>query len=216
MWSSSRPGRRDDDLGAGAERALLRPHVDAADHRDRRDADVVAERQRLLVDLHRELARRRRGPARGILPCGLPFSRWRIGSRNAAVLPVPVDAQPIRSRPGQDDRDGLGLDGVGRVYPMSAHRFGECRNEVELVSRHARRSQLAWSAASTHREGRSQRPGVIGERYCHNRVTIHPPPRGSRRRGIPCQVDRASLVSGNDRRDTLRPSPGPRPMIRRT
>ena len=52
-------GRRDHDLRPGAERALLRPHVDAADDRHRRDADVVAERQRLLVDLQRQLARRR-------------------------------------------------------------------------------------------------------------------------------------------------------------
>src|SRR5439155_14350658 len=64
------PRRRDDDLGAGAERALLRPHVDAADDRYRREPDVVAERERLLVDLQRQLTRRRENErvARAALP----------------------------------------------------------------------------------------------------------------------------------------------------
>jgi hypothetical protein len=52
------PGRRHDDLRAASERALLGTHLDPAHHGHRRQADVVAERQRLLVDLQGQLARR--------------------------------------------------------------------------------------------------------------------------------------------------------------
>src|SRR5439155_8749293 len=47
------------------------------------------------------------------------YRRCRIGSRNAAVLPVPVDAQPIRSRPARITGIASAWIGVGRVYPMS-------------------------------------------------------------------------------------------------
>ena len=112
--------RRHDDLGAGAQRPLLRPHVDAAHDRHRRQADVVAERQRLLVDLHGQLARRREDQGPAHVRAGRCCSRCRIGSRNAAVLPVPVEAQPIRSRPARATGMASAWIGVGRVYPMSA------------------------------------------------------------------------------------------------
>src|SRR5213593_1146906 len=54
------------------------------------------------------------------LPRAVPACRrCRIGSRNAAVLPVPVDAQPIRSRPARITGIASAWIGVGRVYPMS-------------------------------------------------------------------------------------------------
>ena len=45
-----------------------------------------------------------------VVPRGLPISWCRIGSRNAAVLPLPVIAQASRSLPGQRGRDGVGLN----------------------------------------------------------------------------------------------------------
>ena len=53
------PGRRDHDVDPGAERVLLRPHRDAAEHRRAGERRVDRERVELLEDLRGELARRR-------------------------------------------------------------------------------------------------------------------------------------------------------------
>jgi hypothetical protein len=58
-----------DDLGAAAQRALLHAHLDAAHHGHRRQPDVVAERQRLLVDLQRQLARLRENEGAQLAAC---------------------------------------------------------------------------------------------------------------------------------------------------
>ena len=109
------PRRGDDDLAAVAQRALLRAHVDAADDRDRAEADVVAEREHLLVDLQRQLARRREDERAAACRGSPSCRRCRIGSRKAAVLPVPVEAQPIRSRPASTTGIASAWIGVGRV-----------------------------------------------------------------------------------------------------
>ena len=59
--------------------------------------------------------------------CGVP-ERWRIGSANAAVLPVPVWAMPRRSRPACE-RDGLGLDRRGGevIFFLECTRKGLAR-----------------------------------------------------------------------------------------
>ena len=49
------------------------------------------------------------------------FQRWfRIGSMNAAVLPVPVCAMPIKSRPSKRYGIARAWIGVGVLYPASA------------------------------------------------------------------------------------------------
>ena len=53
------PGRGDDDVDAGAQRALLDAHLDAAVDGGARHRRVVGEPVNLVLDLHRELARRR-------------------------------------------------------------------------------------------------------------------------------------------------------------
>ncbi|SIT40551.1 hypothetical protein BN2476_240223 [Paraburkholderia piptadeniae] len=46
--------------------------------------------------------------------------RWMIGSEKPAVLPVPVCAAPITSRPSSTTGIALAWIGVGVVYPCSA------------------------------------------------------------------------------------------------
>jgi hypothetical protein len=54
------PARRgDDDVDAGLERALLRPHLDAAVDGDAREVGVIREALDVVFDLHAQLARRR-------------------------------------------------------------------------------------------------------------------------------------------------------------
>ena len=100
-------GRGHQDVDAARERAHLRRLADAAvDDRDR-EAQVPAVGAEALADLRSELARRRehqrahriaRALAERATACASRGAA-RIGSANAAVLPVPVCAQPSRSRP---------------------------------------------------------------------------------------------------------------------
>ena len=90
--------RRDDDVDAALERVLLRPHADAAE--DRRAGDgvwtasafrssrICAASSRVGASTSARVVRR-----------GLSMRRFRIGSRNAAVLPLPVCAVAMTSLP---------------------------------------------------------------------------------------------------------------------
>ena len=51
--------RRDEDVDAAAERVLLRAHAHAAENRGARERRVHRELAQVLLDLRRELARRR-------------------------------------------------------------------------------------------------------------------------------------------------------------
>jgi hypothetical protein len=98
-------GGGDQDFDAAAQFGLLDFHVDATEH------DGAAQRQMLVVIQHtfmhldRQFARWRQHQARTGCRAGeaLAFACWTIfcskGSTNAAVLPVPVCACAIRSRP---------------------------------------------------------------------------------------------------------------------
>ena len=55
-----------------------------------------------------------------------------IGSPNAAVLPVPVCAWPITSRPSQQRRDRLLLDRAGRLVADVAQRLQGGLGEPEI------------------------------------------------------------------------------------
>ena len=114
-WSMTRPGVPTTTCTPRLSALQLRPVALAAVDRQHVEAGqvrgVLLER---LGDLDRQLARRRqhqrlrRASASGSM-------RARIGSANAAVLPVPVCAWPSTSRPCEQRRDGGGLDRRGRL-----------------------------------------------------------------------------------------------------
>ncbi len=89
--------------------ALLRVHRHAAVDGRARDRRVIREALDLVVDLRRELARRREDErardvvrlARAAFAVLAKQTRDRTGSTYAAVLPVPVSAQPMTSRPAR-------------------------------------------------------------------------------------------------------------------
>ena len=111
-------GRRDDDLGAGAERADLRIEADAAVDGDRPDRPL---RRRRCGRSPPPGARARgsgRGSARGCADDRRgrdACRRWSIGSTKAAVLPVPVWAPAMRSRPARTSGIASDWTGVGTV-----------------------------------------------------------------------------------------------------
>jgi len=70
-------GRGDDDVDAGAERALLSAHFHAAVDRGAGDRRVIGEPVDLVLDLHRELpCRRENQDAASIGNCGLGTGGW--------------------------------------------------------------------------------------------------------------------------------------------
>src|SRR5688572_10800330 len=58
-----------------------------------------------------------------VVPRGRSISLWRMGSRNAAVLPLPVMAQASTSRPAIAGGIASAWIGVGRVKPSSLMPF---------------------------------------------------------------------------------------------
>ena len=93
------PARRgDDDVDAAAERVLLRPHADAAEHRRAGDRRVHGEGVEVLEDLRRQLARRREHE-RARRPPRLVDQPVDDRQQNAAVLPLPVCAEAMTSGP---------------------------------------------------------------------------------------------------------------------
>jgi hypothetical protein len=119
-------------LGAGLDGLLLRAHVHAADDGDAGEAEVVAEREGLLVDLQRELARGRqhehrelaRRRADELLQDGQQERRRLAGARRR---------RPDEVAPGDGERDGLLLDGGGLGVAHVADRREEGGREAEVV-----------------------------------------------------------------------------------
>ena len=66
-----------------------------------------------------------------VVPRGLSISRWRIGSTNAAVLPLPVMAQARTSRPARAGGTASAWIGVGRAKPELLHALEEAGVELE-------------------------------------------------------------------------------------
>ena len=128
---------------------LLHVHRHAAVDGDARDRRVIREALDLIFDLHGQLARRRqdqraRAPAARGRVASLR-NRCRIGTRNAAVLPVPVSAQAMTSRPAS--ASGMTPLCTGRVsaqprsrMPLSS-RASSCR-AVERDRRRVERRRL--------------------------------------------------------------------------
>ena len=113
-------GRGDDDVDAATQRVGLRREADAAVDGGRADAPVATVDADALLDLERELAGRGedegadRATARRGSTLGGP-RRWSIGSTKAAVLPVPVWAPAMRSRPARTSGMASAWTGVGSV-----------------------------------------------------------------------------------------------------
>ena len=116
--------RGDQKVDAAADGLDLRLVADAAVDGDDAAAGLLGERVADLFDLAGELARRcdhqrmrRDGAAvtvAGAPPAGLPSMSCRIGRTKAAVLPVPVCAQPTTSRPARTRGIACSWIGVGR------------------------------------------------------------------------------------------------------
>ena len=120
MRSSRRPGRGDEDVDAAAQGLLLRRLADAAEDDGATSAAGCGRRRaKLSRDLDRQLARRGEdqdaAAARGPAGRRSAARRCRIGSANAAVLPVPVWAMPSRSRPSSTCGIACAWIGVGVV-----------------------------------------------------------------------------------------------------
>ena len=182
------PARRgDDDVDAGLERALLHAHLDAAVDRGAGDVRVVGEAVDLVLDLHRELARRREdqhaafaagsaSPASGSAvrassaPCRCVSSHCSVGTTNAAVLPVPVSAHAIRSLAAERQRNHRGLNRPRVAEAEIADAFEQPRVEVERRERHRRGvAPSIGSSAGTPVDGRRRRvrgAAVRGPRDC--------------------------------------------------
>ena len=99
-------GRGHKDIDAAVQGADLGRLADAAVNDRRAQADVAAVDTKALADLHGELRVGATIRARTLRP--RPFtcrparpSRCKVGKAKAAVLPVPVWAQPTASRPSR-------------------------------------------------------------------------------------------------------------------
>ncbi len=198
MWSMQPAGRRHDDVHAGAERALLGLRRAPAVDGDARDRRVIRESLDVVVDLDRQLARRRQDEHRGAAqPSGrrrparrARIRRSRIGSTNAAVLPVPVSAHAIRSAAARARRDDLALDRRGLGVTTLGDRREQRRVKAERLERHALRLNrdfhaqrlVAWADA---RRGSPHRGG----RYGRTTGATTASPRGMGRNGVWVQTD---------------------------
>jgi len=112
-------GRGDDDVDAGAQCAQLRPGRDAAEHGRRARPGMTGERAQVLVTWAASSRVGVRTRARTPRP-GRSARRCRIGSTNAAVLPLPVIAAASRSRPSSAGGRTARWTGVGSMKPRSA------------------------------------------------------------------------------------------------
>ena len=97
MRSSTRPTVPTTIVPAGVELRLLRADRRAAERRDDVDALALAVGAQRLRDLDAQLAGRREDERLHLVVVGSTYST--IGRPNAAVLPEPVWAWPMRSRP---------------------------------------------------------------------------------------------------------------------
>ena len=145
--------RRDDDVDAGAQGALLAVAIHAAVDGHAGEGRVVRE---AVMSSSICTASSRVGASTRPRMCppvdGVFSRRCRIGSRNAAVLPVPVSAQAMRSVACEDDGKDRALDGRGLDEAAVGDAFEEARVQVEggelegrrVVRHHLERHHRAW------------------------------------------------------------------------
>ena len=135
------PARRgDDDVDAGAERAFLAAHFDAAVDGRARDRRVVRRGRGFRPRSARRARASARGRARGSsrragpsAPLGTVSSRCSVGTTKAQVLPVPVSAHAMRSSPASASRNDRALDRPGFGESEVADAFEQPRVEVRAT-----------------------------------------------------------------------------------
>ena len=132
--------RGDEDVDAVLQRLLLRVLADAAEDHRRAQRQVRAVGREALADLRGELARRREHEAADVAVAAcrgaMCARRWRIGSANAAVLPVPVWARPSRSRPASTCGIARAWIGVGVDVALRRDRLRDRRDQAQLLKLH--------------------------------------------------------------------------------
>jgi hypothetical protein len=126
-------GRRDHDLCPGPERALLRAHLDAAHDGHRRDADMIAERQGLLVDLERKLACRRQDERAELRVRRPGVQALEDGEEKRRRFAGPGRGAADQIAAGEHHRDRLRLDRRRPRVPHVPDGLGQRRDEVELA-----------------------------------------------------------------------------------
>jgi hypothetical protein len=119
-----------------SQRALLRAHVDPAHHRRGGDADVIAERQRLLVDLHGELARRREHQHAQLAAHRPAMQALQDRQEKCGRLPGAGRGARDEIAPGQQHRNGLGVNGSRARVAHVPHGFDQLGNQIEVRIRH--------------------------------------------------------------------------------
>ena len=104
-------GRGDEDVDAAAERLLLRRHADAAEDRGAGERRVPGEVGEVLVDLRRELARRREDRA----PASVPRGADAGAAGSGAGRPRSCRCRSRRRRGGRGRRaaGGMASDWIG-------------------------------------------------------------------------------------------------------
>ena len=185
--------RGDDDVGAAAQ---ARESAGPSARRRR------AARRRSDVPLARTCAwpRRPASPARASAPArgrAAPrrssasrcASRSISGSANAAVLPVPVPAWPIRSRPVEQQRNRFALDGRGLFVAEGRHGLDEGIGEAEAIESNGSGMGGTVTSIDLTRDD--------GVARCWRR-SVHPPRRNPRPafQGRCCPLGRAIGVAG--------------------
>ena len=159
------PARRgDENVDAALQRIYLRALRHAAEDDGDGEPQPRAVGAKALRDLARELARRRQHqharPAGNAGRARSGESRSRIGSANAAVLPVPVCAMPQRSRPARIGEMACAWIGVGVLWPSFGNgaKNGFAKGEIGKLG------QMVLSVMSKPggaRNSRARRSGVV-------------------------------------------------------
>jgi hypothetical protein len=149
------PGRGDHHVGAGAQQLALLVVVDAAIDQRVAQAALARDLGQVLLDLDRELARRRQDHRARILraPVGVRGRRSRrftMVTRNASVLPVPVWRLAGDVLAGERQRQREGLD---RGEPYEVRLLEPCN---------IRGCSGKWSKQTSVRGRVSAAAGAVG------------------------------------------------------
>ena len=135
-------------VDAAAERVLLRPHADAAEDGGAARAACARRARSRCSSICAASSRVGVRMSARVVPRGLAISRWRIGSRKAAVLPLPVIAQASTSRPSRAGGMRLLLDGRGAGEAELAGAAEEVGMQIERGEGHVDQAprRRSWGA----------------------------------------------------------------------
>ena len=129
------PARRGhDDLRALFERVSLRAHPHPADHHGAAQVVSVAEALHLLVNLQRQLAGGRQDQRAGAV---LSLQPLEDGQDEGERLAGAGGGRPHHVLAEERGRDGLGLDGGGRLEALPLQRGQRLFRQAQFGERHA-------------------------------------------------------------------------------